>query len=314
MNPPRNFSCFWLISLGLIAGPGCRRTAPQRQPAQLSPSSAEAIGPTSANPGEPAPLVGRLCAALHRLAAERKSACCGRPIEAPLFDECQRVTLAALKSGAISLDPRALSECEQAMHSALAGCSWVTPGNPQGPEVCQRAIVARRGAGEACRSTLECRAPLHCAAAGQNNAGVCEPPAELGSGCGVATDALAAYTVSRGVELAHPPCRDFCALTSHKCEPLPALGSVCRASVNCASGQRCSAGKCVARASAEASAPLAKPGEPCARDFDCELGGCVPSNDGARRCGMQCTAVFDARASATAPRLSLPLRPRDVTR
>jgi hypothetical protein len=281
---------FWLVLLGL-AESGCRRTAPHEQQTQANPSSKATLGAASAAPGEPPELIERLCSALHRLPAERKGACCGRPTDAPLFDECQRTTLTALKSGAISLDPLALAGCEQAMQVALRGCLWVGPGSPQGPEICQRAIVARRGAGEACRSSLECRAPLHCAAAGLNGTGVCQPPAALGAGCGVATDALAAYTVSRGLELEHPPCRDFCALTSHKCEPVPALGSPCRASVNCAPGQRCSAGQCVTRASAEAGAQLGKPGAACARDFDCELGGCVPSGDGSLHCGMQCSAV-----------------------
>ena len=242
---------FSLILLALVFEPGCRRSERHSQQAQLNPSSQGTELATSAEAVEPTALLERLCSALHRLPAERKSACSGRPSEAPLFDECQRTTRAALKSGAITLDPLALAGCEQAMQDTLRGCFWVTPGNPQGPEICRRAIVARRDAGDACRSSLECRAPLHCAATGLNGAGVCQPPAPLGAGCGVASDALAAYTVSRGLELEHPPCKDFCALTSHKCEPVPALGSSCRASVNCGPGQRCSAGQCVARASAE---------------------------------------------------------------
>ncbi|HYQ04056.1 MAG TPA: dickkopf-related protein [Polyangiaceae bacterium] len=247
-HPPHSV---WLILLALVAEPGCRRTAPHRPQPPLSASSKRTLGAASAEAGESTVLLERLCSALHRLPAERKSACSGRPSEAPLFDECERTTRAALKSGAIMLDPLALVGCERAMQDALRGCLWVNPGNPQGPEICGRAIVARRDAGDACRSSLECRAPLHCAAAGLNGAGVCQPPAPLGAGCGVASDALAAYTVSRGLELEHPPCRDFCALTSHKCEPVPALGSSCRASVNCGPGQRCSAGQCVARAAVE---------------------------------------------------------------
>lgn len=289
MKTPHNPRYLWPILLGLAAEPGCRRTALDGQEARVSERRTGTVGAAVAEPGEPATLVRRLCTTLHRLPAERKSACCGRPTEAPLFEECERVTLAALKSRAISLDPRALTDCERAMQGALDGCDWVTPANPQGPQVCQRAIVAQRGAGETCRSSLECRAPLHCAALGPHGAGVCAEPAELGAGCGVATDALAAYTVSRGLELEHPLCRDFCALTSHKCEPVPALGSACRASVNCGPEQRCRDGQCVARDSAETSAPLAKP-------------------------GMRCTAALDGRASTNAPRLALPLRPRDVVR
>jgi len=287
MKIPRNSQFFWFILLELVAEPGCRRTEPPGQQARLSPSRTGTLAAASAAPAEAAALVRRLCSALHRLPAERKSACCGHSVEAPLFDECERVTLAALNSGAISLDPLALADCEQAMQGALSGCLWISPANPQGPEICQRALVARRGAGQTCRSSLECRAPLHCAIGGPIG-GTCRPPAELGAGCGVATDALGAYTVSRGLELEHPPCRDFCALSSHKCEPLPALGSACRASVNCGPGRRCSAGQCVARTSAEERVLLARPG------------------------GMQCTVVLDGRVLATAPKSALPLL--DVTR
>jgi hypothetical protein len=69
--------------------------------------------------------------------------------------------------------------------------------------------------------------------------------------------------------------------------------------VACATGLRCIQGVC---------GELARPGERCGSDFDCERGGCVTTAGGEQRCGMKCVPSLSELGSA--PALRLPLRPR----
>jgi hypothetical protein len=249
----------------------------------------------------------RLCEALFVKPARRKAECCGRAEQPPLLDACVSTLETSLRAQALSLESAAVSACEVALDTALTGCDWVGSSLPPTPAACQGLFVGHVLGGGACRSSLECAGALHCEGVSPTRSGTCTAPAPLGAGCGAQVDALASYTLQRDLASSHPMCQDFCSLAQNRCEPVPAAGQSCQASVNCAPGQSCSGGRC----SEPTAAPRARPGEACRTHLDCAVGGCVEGAGGQRTCGAQCTAPLAALgASAESARMRLPFRPQ----
>jgi hypothetical protein len=233
--------------------------------------------------------------ALHVIPGRRVAECCGRAATRFLFDECVRVLNAALASHSVELDRAGVERCTESVKRSLASCAWVTTSQPLAPRACQGLVRGRVGQGAACRSSLECVPPLHCQDASTARPGRCVPPARLGAKCAPGLEPLAAYLLERDARRLRPPCTDFCSPVSGRCEGVPPEGAECRASVNCAPGQRCVSGKCAR------SAPVSRaaPGDRCSTDLDCEAGGCVEvagdrEGERERRCGMKCSASLDA--------------------
>jgi hypothetical protein len=277
-------------------------------PSLLSIAScrSERIAPGA--PNEAVPLARKLCQALHALPAERKASCCGTPPQRPLLTECERVVTRSLASRSVALDASAVDACALGMQRALLGCDWVTPSQPLAPPACRNLFRGKLLTGSACQSSLECAGNLHCEGSTPTKAGVCTPPAAVGAACGSHVDALAAYTLTRDLEHSHPFCADFCSLLSHKCQPSPAAGAHCQATVNCGEGQSCIEGVCstMERRARE----LARPGEICSTDFDCAAGGCVAGSDGSKTCGAKCSVSLAMLKTSGGPGMRLPLRPR----
>jgi len=313
---------FWLCSTI-----GCQQGHADLEGRARGGTSAGVIRKLATNEAEVSALA--FCQALHAVSAERRAACCGRAPERLLLDECTRSVSSSLRAGALSLNAARVAACRTAMQEAVAGCDWVTLGPAPRVGACAGLLSGTLGEGAACRSSLECRAPLHCDGVGVTNSGTCQEPRELGAACGAVVDPLASYALERELDVLHPLCRNFCSLLSHRCEATPQAGDSCVASVNCARDQHCVAGHCsdaAARALGESCAdaacgvglrcenrrcvPLARAGEPCGSDFDCREGGCVATSSGTTVCGMQCNVSLEARSRATTPLMRLPLRPR----
>jgi hypothetical protein len=207
----------------------------------------------------------------------------------------------------------------------LKGCDWVTPGQPSSPDACQDLFKGKVASGEACRSTLECAGNHHCAGASPNRGGRCTPPQPLDAVCGTHLDNLVAYTFQRDLGKSHPFCADFCALTTHRCEPVPTNGSTCHGPANCASGHTCVDGKCSTLPRARVGEPcdktpcevnarcvsgtcraLGQAGDSCTSDFECAKGGCVKSGDAGMVCGKKCAMSLEKPGKVA----GLPMRPR----
>jgi hypothetical protein len=271
---------------------------------KVQPAPAQAPAPSTTSTTD---LAQRLCEALYEKPAQRRAQCCGGTQPAPLLDECVRTLGASLQAHAVELRSGAVIACEAALDMQLTGCDWVGTATPPAPEACQDLLTGKVAEGGSCRSSLECVGSLHCAGMSPTQNGVCQTPGTVGASCGVQVDALATYTRERGVEARHPMCEGFCSLVNRKCETPPALGEACQVSVNCARGQSCTDGRCVA---AEPVA-LARPGDACRTSFDCALGACVANAEGQKRCGAQCTAPLAAlRAPNDAVVMRLPQRSR----
>jgi hypothetical protein len=271
------------------------------------------------------PSAARVCDAVHGVAARRKAQCCGGEASNFYAAECARTLGATLHAGTVDIDEPALARCSAAMQARYRTCDAVTPA-PLPLAECQRLVRGKLASGAVCRSSLECEGNLHCEGSSATRTGVCVPPAGPGAGCGVHVDVLATYLGERDLETSHPFCTDFCSVAAHKCGPVPAAGAPCAASVNCAPGHHCLAGKCSAVALAEKGEkcgalpcgagltcvfglcrPLAQPGESCASDDDCERGGCVVEGEGRSICGAKCSALPGAlRRPDAAPAMRLP--------
>jgi hypothetical protein len=255
------------------------------------------------------PGAARVCDAVHGVAARRKAACCGGEASSFFAAECGRTLGATLHAGNVDVDEAALARCSAAMEARYRTCDAVTPA-PLPIAECQRLVRGKLPSGAVCRSSLECVGNLHCEGVSATRTGVCVPAASVGAGCGVHVDVLATYLGHRDLETSHPFCAEFCSLAAHKCEPVPAAGAACVASVNCAPDHLCIAGKCSAAPRAKKGeecgarpcerglacvsavcTPLALPGELCSSDEDCERGGCVAGGDGRTVCGAKCSAL-----------------------
>src|SRR5262249_50095671 len=147
-----------------------------------------------------------VCAALHRIPAERVGACCRSPRGRFLYDECVSEVTASLKDGAVAVDAKDVDRCASAMKQSLTGCDWVSPGQPLAPAECQNLFHGNLPEGSACRSSLECVGDLHCAGASPKRTGHCTAPQKAGAACGTPTDTLAAYTLHRNLEEERPLC------------------------------------------------------------------------------------------------------------
>jgi hypothetical protein len=289
------YSLFWLC-----AAIGCQR-APTDPKAQIQSNASTALT-SKAAPSDAESSARKLCGALHAVSADRKAACCGGSPERVLLEECVRWVSASLSTGSVNVNATRVDGCRTAMQNAVAGCDWVTLAGTPSVAACEGLLEGKLAEGAACRSSLECRAPLHCDGAAGMSTGTCRPPRELGQGCGTLVDPLASYVLEHKLEVSRPLCRDFCSLLSHRCETTPQVGDACVASVNCARGQRCVAGHCSdakARAAGESCVNA-----PCDAGLRCQNQHCVPL----ARAG--CRAPLEALRGGTTPAMRLPLRPR----
>jgi hypothetical protein len=269
------------ILFGAAGSAACsrsKRPPPARPaPAKLAPGG---------SPGRTAEASAQaLCGAIHATANRRRAECCA---EAPLslfYDECVRLLSRAVREHRLDIDPEKVARCAAKVDERTRGCDWIAPNLAAAPAECASAVSGRVAEGGTCSSSLECSENLHCAGQGATTPGVCKPPQAAGASCGTSIDPLAGYLLLRAVEEQKPACVEHCALATHRCEPEPALGSPCKASVNCAKDQTCDQGRCVTRA---APATLSRPGETCESDLDCAAGGCVTQAGRERRCARKC--------------------------
>jgi hypothetical protein len=226
----------------------------------------------------------QVCRLLQGGPAERRAACCGSSGGGHVESECVRVLGAALAAGRVAIDDSALSRCSEVLPAAFEGCDWVTPGQPMPPPECRGFTRGLTNAGGACRSSLECAAPLHCEGGTPTQAGRCSPPLADGAACRAPSDNLAALLFASELERQHPSCAGVCSLASHRCEqraPEP-------------HGER-------ALGARGGAAPA---GGACRTDFDCQRGGCA-----AGVCGAKCAvSMADAARLSSLPPLALPRR------
>jgi hypothetical protein len=238
-----------------------------------------------------------LCSALHELPSRRRAECCAEPAVSVFLEQCVRILSAAVRAGTVSIESSGAARCAARVDESTRGCGWVAPTAAAAPAECVAAVRGLVDEGGRCTSSLECRDALHCAGQGATSPGVCRAAQAVGSGCGASVDSLATYLGARALDATKPHCSDFCDLVTHRCAPKPALGTPCRASVNCANDQSCKSGRCEA---SDATPRLARsrPGESCSTDLDCAAGGCV-TDDGERRCAKKC--AMDSSSLAVRP-------------
>jgi hypothetical protein len=289
------------ISLIFIA---CSVTACRSRDATSKRTEPQATQ-TAASSAQATALAKRLCTALHVVPGQRVSACCGGSPTHYLFDECVSALEGSLQRRAVTLDAQAVARCAESVEQSLGGCDWVTPSQPLPPDACQGLIQGLVREGGACRSSLECAAPLHCRGLTGGGVGRCRAPQPNGASCAPGPDSLASFLLERSATRAHPTCAEFCSPSSQRCERTPAPGAACMASVHCARGQRCLDGQCAD----SPAAPRAESGASCTTDLECGVGGCARGSDGEKRCGMKCSASIAELASG-GPKLALPARTR----
>ncbi len=253
----------------------------------------------------PHPHAKQLCEALHTHPAQRKQACCReRALGYLVTPECIRTLSIALHQKTVILDTSALSACQQAMQQAHQGCAWVGPWPPPTPAFCLGLLRGTRSQGQPCRSSLECKRPLHCRDLGPTQAGRCAPPQTPDTPCGTAPDPLAAYTRQDNTEVDHPVCQGYCRRFRCRSHHLPA--SPCKADIQCTKGHYCNGQRCIkgqpntenSPCTGRCTAPLRcvksrcirpKPqGAACLSSLEC-LGACeIPEGQTLGRCTMQC--------------------------
>lgn len=316
----------------LLFGAACQRRptpAPAAPPAEPAAEAALAATmnklsvPLETRPvypvklsGEPDPLAVTLCQALHGLPSRRRIECCGGTFGAVLTDDCVRVVTYAARERAVTIDRESVAACSRDMAAALTTCDWIGPWPPELPAACRSVLHGTLGAGARCRSSLECSGSLRCQGVSPVTFGTCGPPRPDGEACGLAVDALAAYTRQDRVDRDHPECAGSCG-RRHACEPARPLGAECVLDSQCGSAGRCGAGRCIDGAfgglaeacSADDCAPglrchefrciKPKPASTgCTDDGEC-LGGCVRPGEataplgsppaGPGRCAAKCS-------------------------
>jgi hypothetical protein len=241
---------FLPAALLLAFAPACRKAPP---PA-VTDEAAAAAGDEEVKPvyaaGEAAPLAHQLCGALYAVPADRRAACChGKPAPSIGLSQCVLTLSAALRSGAVSLEPKSVEGCKAAQAKVFDGCDWVGPYVPPPAAECQNLLHGARKAGELCRSSLECLEGQTCLGVGPTQAGRCGPPKQDGQACRLAVDALAGYLLQDG-DRHHPECQGFCG--HYRCAPRSAAGGDCSMAGQCPEGQQCDGKKCIAGAAAAA--------------------------------------------------------------
>lgn len=281
------------LTLTLVFGVALASCREGPRPAPGGAAPAPAAVSKAATVGGPKPEIApqataraeQVCQLLQGGPAERRAACCGRSGGGHVEAECVRVLGAALGAGRVAIDDGALSRCSAALATELAGCDWVTPGQPMPPRECRELTRGQVNAGGACRSSLECAARLHCEGGTPTEAGRCSPPLPDGAPCRAPSDNLAALLFASELEREHPSCAGVCSLASHRCEPKAHEPE-----------QR-------ERASGARQGTML-PGGACSTDFDCQRGGCT-----AGVCGAKCAvSIAEAARLSSLPPLVLPRR------
>ncbi|MFT3706990.1 MAG: hypothetical protein QM817_04905 [Archangium sp.] len=278
----------------LIAGCSCReqnKTETPRAPDEVKPAFDGAPKALDAN-------ATALCAALHRVPAERRATCCQAGVPAHFESECARVVSLAVEAKTITLND--ISACTAALEAAHQGCGWVGPNGVEVPPACDGVISGHVAQGQRCRSSLECVDGLRCRGAGPTSVGVCDVPGAVGVACEFSVDVLASYTRARSKRGSE--CSGFC--QRHRCEAILTDGGACTLDAQCPSGQRC-AGSCVPGerggvgdacvpggcveglrcVRGSCAAPLSD-GASCSSDVECQ-GACIAA-DGGRVCARGC--------------------------
>jgi len=284
-----------LASSSVSSLAGCTRAErPSAPRTKTPPSLGSSRVPASASGPEPSAVA--LCTALHELPTRRRAECCA---EAPVplyFDECVRLLSSAVRAERLRIDRRQVEACAASVDAETRGCDWVAPTLGAAPAACSGAVSGLVAAGGRCTSSLECSGELHCAGQGATSPGVCRPPEPTGAACGAAVDSLATYLGARSVEARKPACIGSCALAEHRCAEKPAAGAACSASIDCASDQACTNGRCAARVVEAETTRAARVN--CMTDLDCPAGGCVTASGGTRSCGKKCSRDLTALRSA----------------
>jgi hypothetical protein len=298
----RHLSTALLLALSFA----CKKPAPAAPPTAAQPAveASDAGGDEEVKPvyaaGEASPLAQQLCDALYEVQADRRAACCsGKPAPGLGLSQCVLTVSAALRSGAVSLDPKAVAACAAAQAKIYDGCAWAGS-QPQIPSQCRELLKGRRKNGEVCRSSLECLEGQTCLGVGPTQAGICGAPKTDGQACRLSVDALASFARD-DEDIHHPECAGFCG--HYKCAPRTAPGGACFMASECPGGQHCDGKNCAAGAAAGAgekcvggtcaeglrcvagtcAAPLAA-GAACKKDAEC-VGGCIPAT---HVCGQRC--------------------------
>jgi hypothetical protein len=263
--------------------------------------AAQSVYPLDA--GAPDPLAQKLCAALHDLPEQRRSACCNAQPGIVFTSECVRMLTGALRLRAVNVDAADVDRCVAAMGREHEGCDWVGPYPPDPPKECLGIFHGTLARGARCRSSLECVDGLRCQGSSPMALGRCGPPRADGEACGAAVDPLVGYTKQSPEAPAHQECAGFC---DHlRCAAKVANGGACKFAAQCAEGG-CAHGKCAPSVPAKAGEPCPtgecddgsrcldgkcvqrKPsGAACKVDFEC-LGACLKGDGGAGSCGQRC--------------------------
>lgn len=282
-------------------------------PGALPPPAREvrSVYPTPAASAKlpPEPLAQRLCQALHALPEARRAACCKGSPGIELTSYCSAALSAAVRSGAVRLVEDEVGACTGAIEASLSACDFVGPFPLPLPPACREVLHGTVAAGAPCRSSLECQGTLRCQGGGPTDVGRCGPPLAAGEQCGMAVDALAAYTRMEQSEARHPECAGACSRL-HRCMKPLADGARCLRSSECQTGSRCGDGLCVPGAQGAASATCTG-GSDCQEGLRCVQGRClVPGSSGAAcrsdfECRGGCVRAAGASSGLCAPRCDL---------
>lgn len=270
---------------GSCARPSAQDAGPERSVPD------ETVQPVYAASGEPLPEAVRLCRAVHDLPEQRTAACCQRRPGVTFAEHCAGVLSAALRGGALALDPAHLDACTAELERLHAGCEWVGPAGVAMPASCETGlVVGKLGAGKRCRSSLECEGDLRCQGAGPTDPGVCAGARAAGGACRLAVDGLAPL-LGLDVDRSHPECQGYC--DHHRCQQKVESGGACVSSEQCPAQEHCARKRCVARGEAAAGAACGGGGD-CAEGLRCLEGLCrAPKRLGepcstATECGGRC--------------------------
>jgi hydrogenase/urease accessory protein HupE len=169
---------------------------------------------------DPSPAdVERLCSALNELPRIRRAQCEDREPGVALTQSCTSRLGRAVESGAVTLGTDEVSACVGELSKRYETCAFVEQRSAPRVAACEHALHGMRAAGETCRSSLECGAGLFCEGAGPLDAGVCHPPRETGTPCGLSIDPLASF-VSIAPEAEHRECQGEC--VQYRCRDVKA--------------------------------------------------------------------------------------------
>ncbi len=274
----------------------------------------EPVYPIEAN-ATPNPLAEKLCKGLHEMPEDKRAKCCTTTMGIVVTSECVRNLSAALKYKALDLSESDVDACLAAFEKTLTGCDWVGPFPPGPPAACMGMFKGKIGAGQKCRSSLECQKNLRCLGVGPTTPGKCGDAKSTGELCGGTVDTLATYTRQNDLDKQHPECKEKC--IKHKCSPPAAADATCQTTADCEEGLQCLSviggdprkptKKCMQKAlpkegeacpggvcegdlqciKNKCSSRLPA-GKECSADFEC-IGGCLKPDGGDKgKCGMRC--------------------------